>query len=72
MKSVAPAAHETIASDDLLATRHFAGLAMQALISRDGIPEVASAREEYALWSFRMAQAMVSTEKRLHIAERPA
>ena len=31
-------------SDSLLATRQLAGLAMQGLISRHGIPEVESAR----------------------------
>ncbi|MBC8351202.1 MAG: hypothetical protein H8E66_04400 [Planctomycetes bacterium] len=36
--------------DDLAAIRHFAGLAMQALIAHDGLTESESVREEYALW----------------------
>ena len=57
-----------VASVDELATlRHFAGLAMQALIAHDGLTESDAAREEYALWSYRMAQAMLATEKRIHI-----
>jgi len=71
MNIPAPTNDQTIATDELLAARHLAGLAMQALISRQGIPEADSAREEYALWSYRMAQAMLATEKRLHIAEPP-
>ena len=63
--------NETTGATDLPATRELAGLAMQALISRQGIPETESAREEYALWSYRMAQAMLAVEKRLHIADRP-
>lgn len=59
---------QAIASkDDLVAIRQFAGLAMQALIAHDGLAESESAREEYALWSYRMAQAMLATEKRLCI-----
>ncbi len=54
-------------ADELAAIRHFAGLAMQALIAHDGLTESESAREEYALWSYRMAQAMVATERRLNI-----
>ena len=69
MNTAASPTFEPIATNDPLATRHLAGLAMQALISRQGIPEAESAREEYALWSYRMAQAMLATEKRLHIAE---
>lgn len=71
MKTPATPKDETIATDELLAARHLAGLAMQALISRQGIPDAESAREEYALWSYRMAQSMLATEKRLHIAEAP-
>lgn len=44
----------------------FAGLAMQAIIAQRGIPDSQAAREEIALWSFRMGQAMVETEHRLH------
>lgn len=44
----------------------FAGLAMQAMIAKQGIPESPSAREEIALWAFRMAQTMVVTDNQLH------
>ena len=51
----------------------FAGLAMQAIISQhDTVPDSDSMREEIALWSFRMGQAMVATSKRLHVAEESA
>ena len=56
-----------VAGGDLTAIRTFAGLAMQALIAHDGLTESESAREEYALWSYRMAQAMLATEARLKI-----
>jgi hypothetical protein len=49
----------------------FAGLAMQAIIAKHGIPESQSARDEIALWSFRMAQAMVATDRNLHASEGP-
>lgn len=47
----------------------FAGLAMQAIIGKHGIPETESAREEIALWSFRMGQAMAAAEHRLHASD---
>lgn len=47
----------------------FAGMAMQAIIARQGVPESSSAREEIALWAFRMGQAMVETDHRLHVSE---
>ena len=47
----------------------FAGLAMQAMIAKQGIPESQSAREEIALWAFRMGQAMVATEDSLHASD---
>lgn len=47
----------------------FAGLAMQAIIAQSGIPESESAREELALWSFRMAQAMVEADHHLHASD---
>ena len=47
----------------------FAGLAMQAFIGHQGIPESEMAREEIALWAFRMGQAMTKAEKRLHADE---
>jgi hypothetical protein len=43
----------------------FAGMAMQAMLAKQGIPESQSAREEIALWAFRMAQAMVATGNQL-------
>ncbi len=47
-----------------------AGLAMQALIGRmEGLPDTNSEREEIALWSYRMAQAMKAMESRIHIKE---
>ena len=54
---------------ELESTRMLAGMAMQALIARQGIPEHESSREEYALWAYRMAQAMLATEKRLQISD---
>jgi hypothetical protein len=59
---------EVKSADDFAAIRHFAGLAMQAIIAHQGLTESESSREEYALWSYRMAQAMLATEKRLNIA----
>ncbi len=47
----------------------FAGLAMQAIIMKQGVPESESAREEIALWSYRMAQAMTAADKRLHASD---
>ena len=58
---------EKATPEELAAIRNFAGLAMQALIAHDGLRESESAREEYALWSYRMAQAMLATEKRLKL-----
>jgi len=47
----------------------FAGLAMQSMIMKHGIPESESAREEIALWAFRMGQAMVATDLNLHASD---
>ena len=44
----------------------FAGLAMQAMIAYRGVPETEMAREEIALWAFRMGQAMVAADHHLH------
>jgi hypothetical protein len=49
-------------SDDL---RWYSGLALQATIARHGIPETQSAREEFALWAFRMGEEMVRTVHQL-------
>ena len=46
--------------------RWFAGLAMQAIIVKSAsVPDTKSEREEIALWSYRMGQAMLSMEKQL-------
>ena len=34
-----------------------------------GVPETESSREEFALWAYRMAQAMVRAEQSLHTDE---
>jgi len=47
----------------------FAGLAMQALIMKQGVPESESARDEIALWAFRMGQTMVATDHSLHASD---
>jgi hypothetical protein len=47
----------------------FAGLAMQAIIQRQGIPQSDSMREEIALWAVRMGQAMAAADDRLHASE---
>ena len=49
----------------------FAGLAMQAMVAKQGIPESESAREEIALWAFRMGQAMAAEDQRLHASDLP-
>lgn len=46
----------------------FAGLAMQSMIGKlETVPDSESEREEIALWAWRMGQAMVATEKRIHV-----
>jgi hypothetical protein len=47
----------------------FAGLAMQAIIAKQGVPESEAARDEIALWAFRMGQAMVGADRRLHASD---
>ena len=48
----------------------FAGQAMQAIIAKHPtVPDSESEREEIALWSYRMAEAMVAAEKRLGISD---
>lgn len=45
----------------------FAGLAMQAIIEKQKtVPDTVAEREEIALWAWRMGQAMVATEQRIH------
>lgn len=47
----------------------FAGLAMHAMIIKQGIPDTEAAREEIALWAFRMGQAMAKTDHHLHASD---
>ncbi|MBW3600520.1 MAG: hypothetical protein KY475_25055 [Planctomycetes bacterium] len=47
----------------------FAGIAMHAIIAKQGPPDSEAAREEIALWAFRMGQAMAAAEQRLHASE---
>jgi hypothetical protein len=44
----------------------YSGLAMQAMIAKQGIPDSESEREEIALWAHRMAEAMVGVARGLH------
>ena len=45
----------------------YAGLAMQSIIAKhSSVPTTESEREDIALWAWRMGQAMVATEKRIH------
>ena len=64
MFPVPQAASERGASD----TKWFAGLAMQSIIAKlDTVPDTEVEREEIALWAWRMGQAMVATEQRIHV-----
>jgi hypothetical protein len=56
-------------SEGVTDVQWYAGLAMQAMLVKQGIPESQSARDEIALWAFRMGQAMAATERRLHASE---
>ncbi len=58
-------AHSPGATD----VKWFAGLAMQSIIAHHGIPESEAAREEIALWAFRMGQAMAAADQRLHASD---
>ena len=51
--------------DDL---KWYSGLALQAMIAKQGIPESESARDEVALWAHRMGEAMVRTVHQLNRA----
>lgn len=59
--------------ENLHADRHnkliwFAGMAMQAIIAKQpSVTDSEVEREEVALWSFRMAESMIDTEKRLKL-----
>lgn len=58
------------ASNGISHLQWLAGLAMQSLITRlDGLPDSDSNREQIALWSYRMAQAMKKMEDRIHVNE---
>jgi hypothetical protein len=55
-------------SDGASDVKWFAGLAMQAIIVKQpSLPDTEIEREEIALWSYRMAQAMVATEARINV-----
>jgi hypothetical protein len=58
-----PCAADCCSADDL---KWFAGMAMQGMIAKQGIPDSPSAREEIALWAYRMAESMNRTRDRLH------
>ena len=48
----------------------FAGLAMQAIITKQPtVPDTDVEREEIALWSYRMGQAMAAAELRLGVGD---
>lgn len=61
-----PGAAESKGATDV---KWFAGLAMQAMIAKTGIPESESARDEIALWALRMGQAMAVADQRLHASD---
>ena len=52
------------------AVRWLAGMAMQGLVFRHGVPDDEEARKEFALWSYRMAQSMLAVETELHAVEK--
>lgn len=59
------------ASEGASETTWFAGLAMQSIIGKQSsLPDTPEEREEIALWSYRMAEAMVAMGKRLHAEEK--
>jgi hypothetical protein len=46
----------------------FAGMAMQAIIAKQpSVTDTPVEREEVALWSFRMAEAMIEAQKQLNL-----
>ena len=64
-----PSEMEPSTSPDINNIRWFAGLAMQAIIAKQSsVPDSEVEREEIALWSYRMGQAMLATEARLNLA----
>ena len=55
-------------SVDVSQIQWLAGLAMQATIEQlDALPDTDSEREEIALWSYRMAEAMIKMESRIRL-----
>jgi hypothetical protein len=68
-KTSAPVGLYDINVNGLSEVKWFAGIAMQAMIAKQGIPESQSAREEIALWALRMAQAMVDVGKQLLVED---
>ena len=49
----------------------FAGLAMQAIIAKQAsVPDTEAEREEIALWSIRMGEAMAAKSKQLKVEAR--
>ena len=63
-----PVPHEAV-SYGATDVKWFAGIAMHAIVTQQGIPHTDEAREEVALWAFRMGQAMAMADKRLHASE---
>jgi len=60
---------ENAASKGASDVKWFAGIAMHAMITKLGIPESESSREEIALWAFRMGQAMAKADRELHVSD---
>ena len=68
MTRMEPTLTPAAAPPDTSHLQWLAGLAMQALIVRAaGVPDTPQEREEIALWSYRMAQAMQTTEQQLQL-----
>lgn len=44
----------------------YSGLVLQGIVTKQGAPATENAREEVALWSLRMAEAMIRTLDRVH------
>ena len=68
VSSMFPVPHDA-ESSGATDVKWFAGLAMQSIIAKLGTPESESVRDEIALWSFRMGQAMVVADHRLHASD---
>jgi hypothetical protein len=70
MKSM-PCSPPGLEINDQTDLKWYSGLAMQAMIARDGVPHSPSEREEIALWAIRMAETMLAIGNRLHGCEAP-